>query len=293
MKNYKIILFAFLVLPFLVTAQKKVKDTIPEKPERPAFESSFIIDNPTNVLFVKNTLEITMSHRFGEINDYRGDLAGFWGSSNIRIGFSYAILDQLTIGFGTTKDDRLQDFSLKGAILRQTRSNKIPVSITYYGNMVINASQRDNPRYDSPIPLKQHRYSYFHEIIIAKRFSSKFSLQIAPSLSHYNFVQPYMENDRFSIAFGGRYKVSPQTALLLDYSQPITQFDKDPDHPNTSYNYPGVSMGVEFVTSGHAFQLFITNLHGIVPQKNYIENTNDFFNGDFMIGFNITRKYNF
>ena len=40
MKNYKILLFAFLMLPFLVFSQEKEKDTIiKDKPERAAFES--------------------------------------------------------------------------------------------------------------------------------------------------------------------------------------------------------------------------------------------------------------
>jgi len=55
MKNYKILLFAFLIIPLLVFSQKIEKDTIiKDKPERPAFESSYIIDNPTNVLLKKN-----------------------------------------------------------------------------------------------------------------------------------------------------------------------------------------------------------------------------------------------
>jgi hypothetical protein len=279
-----------------MVSQEKVKDSVQEKPERPAFESSYIIDNPTNELFNKKSLEVQMSHRFGLINDPAvNDLAGFWGNSNIRIGLSYAVHDRLTVGFGTTKFDVLQDFNWKVALLRQTRSNKIPVSVTYFGNFVINASKRENDITDN-IPLKQHRYSFFHQIIIAKRFSPNLSLQIAPSISHYNYVEKYIKNDRFSIALGGRYKISPQTSILLDYSQPITQFDKDPSLPegsDVSLNHPGISMGVEFATSGHAFQLFITNLNGIVPQRNYMKNTNDFFNGDFLIGFNITRKYNF
>ena len=76
---------------------------------------------------------------------------------------------------------------------------------------------------------------------------------------------------------------------MFDYSKPITQFeDSDVD-----LNLPGVSLGVEFATSAHAFQLFITNYNGIVPQQNYMKNTNDFFSGDILIGFNITRIYNF
>jgi len=288
MKNYKIILFTFLMLlPLMVISQEKEKDSIVEKPERPAFESATLIDNPTNVLFNKNTLEVQMSHRFGLINGGTNDLAGFWAPSNIRIGLSYAIHERLTIGFGTTKFDRLQDFNWKVALLRQTRSDKIPFSISYYGNWTIDARTKQN------FDLDQHRYSAFHQVIIARRFSPKISLQIAPSISHYNVVESFMENDRIAIAFGGRAKISPQTSILLDYSQPITSFGDDPDNPGVNYNHPGMSLGVEFATSAHAFQLIISNYNGIVPQRNYMKNTNDFFNGDFLIGFNITRNYNF
>ncbi|NOY48375.1 MAG: hypothetical protein GXO84_09325 [Chlorobi bacterium] len=286
MKNLKKILIAFLIIPLTIFSQQKEKDSIIDKPQRPAFESSTIINNQTNVLYTKNTLEIQMSHRFGLINGGENDLAGFWAPSNIRIGLSYTILDRVTIGYGTTKFDRLQDFNLKVALLRQTRSDKIPVSITYFGNATINAKKKEN------FNLKQDRYSYFNQIIIARRFSPKFSLQIAPSISHYNLVETFMENDRIAVAVGGRYKISSNTSIMFDYSQPITQWD-DPDRPDVDFNLPGISLGVEFGTSGHAFQLFITNYNGIVPQKNYMFNQNDFFKGDFLIGFNITRLYNF
>jgi len=286
MKNFKIILIAFLILPACVFSQQKGKDSIIDKPQRPAFESSTIINNQTNVLYTKNTFEIQMSHRFGLINGGENDLAGFWAPSNIRIGLSYTILDRVTIGYGTTKFDRLQDFNLKVALLGQTRSDKIPVSITYFGNATINAKKKEN------FNLKQDRYSYFNQIIIARRFSPKFSLQIAPSISHYNLVETFMENDRIAVAVGGRYKISSNTSIMFDYSQPLTQWD-DPDRPDVDFNLPGISLGVEFGTSGHAFQLFITNYNGIVPQKNYMFNQNDFFKGDVLIGFNITRKYNF
>jgi Membrane bound beta barrel domain (DUF5777) len=286
MKKFKIILIAFLILPLFAISQQKEKDSIIDKPERPAFESSTIINNQTNVLYKKNTLEVQLSHRFGLINGGENDLAGFWAPSNIRIGLSYSIHERVTIGYGTTKFDRLQDFNLKVALLRQTRSNKIPLSITYYGNMTVNAKKKEN------FNLKQDRYSYFNQIIFAKRFNPKFSLQIAPSISHYNLVETFMENDRIAVAIGGRYKISSNTSIMFDYSQPITQWD-DPDRPDVDFNLPGISLGVEFGTSGHAFQLFITNYNGIVPQKNYMFNQNDFFKGDFLIGFNITRKYDF
>lgn len=293
MKKYIILLFIFLSVPFLAIAQeddsKKEEDTteVKEKPERPAFESSYIIDNPTDVVYGKNALEAQMEHRFGLIDfDKPGDLAGIYGpGANIRLGISYSILDRLTLGYGYTKNQRLQDFNLKYAILRQTRSNKMPVNVTYFGNFTYNSS--DQKTTQPLINYNQDRFSYFNQIIISRRFSSNFSMQIAPSISHYNLVEEGMNNDLFAVAIGGRYKVTPNTALLFDYSQPLSNFDK-PYNPEA-----GISLGVEFATSAHAFQLFISNYSGIVPQQNYMWNQNDFFGGDILLGFNITRVYNF
>ena len=282
MKNYKILLLAFLMLPFIGYTQEEdtEKEVVKEKLERDAFESSNIIDNPTNVLLGKNALEVQMQHRFGTINGGDNDMAGFWAPSNIRIALSYGITDWLTIGYGTTKFNRLQDFSWKVALLRQTRSNSMPISVSYYGNFTIDARSKEN------FNMIQDRYSYFNQLIIAKRFSSEISFQIAPSVSHYNLVDPTMKKDLVTVAIGGRVKISPQTSILVDYSQPITQFDANQPKP-------GFSIGAEFATSAHEFQIFLSNYNGIVPQKNYMFNQNNFFKGDFLIGFNITRIYNF
>jgi len=284
--NNGILLYALLLISCsAVFGQEEAKDSIAEKPERPAFESSYIIDNPTNILYSKNTLEIQMSHRFGLINGGTNDLAGIWAPANIRIGASYAIHERLTVGFGTSKFDRLQDFNWKVGLLRQTRSDRMPVSISYFGNFVIDARRREN------FSLDQHRYSYFNQLIIARRFTRTFSMQTGFSVSHYNLVEQRMRNDVIALALGGRLKVSPQTSVLVEFSQPFihhldgVSLDNDPK--------AGFGVGAEFATSGHVFQLFITNLNGIVPQKNYMFNQNDFFKGDFLIGFNITRKYNF
>ena len=289
MKIYKIFLLAFLVLPISVFSQEKVNDTIvKEKPERPAFESSFLIDNPTNVLFSKNTLEIQMAHRFGELNNDNNNLAGFYGSANIRIGLTYGIHERITIGFGTTKNKNYQDFNWKVALLRQTRSNKIPVSVSYYGNFAIDARSKNQGLFRNT----QDRYSYFNQLIIARRFSPELSLQVAPSVSHFNAVKTTTRNDMVAIAFGGRYKISPQTSVVIDYSQPLTEMRLD--NPQ-----PGISFGVEFGTSAHTFQIFATNYWGILPQENYMFNQKatgldkEQGSGQYLIGFNITRNYNF
>lgn len=67
--------------------------------------------------------------------------------------------------------------------------------------------------------------------------------------------------------------------------QPLTQLPLN--NPQAS-----LSLGIEFVTSGQAFQVFPGNYQGIVPQSNNLFNKSDYENWDFLIGFNIARLWN-
>lgn len=287
MKLYKSIFIALFALPMMLLAQEQ-KDTIAAvqedsiaavaevELERPAFESTSLIENQTNRVYGKGTIEMIMNHRFGLVTG-TNDMIGIWAPANIRIAVNYSITDRITVGFGTTKDKRLQDFSLKGALLRQTVNGKMPVSVTYYGNMTISALPKENFYHTSD------RWSFFNQIIIAKRFSKVFSLQLAPSYSHYNVIDAPMSNDLFAIEFGGRAKVTSDMSILLDVNQPITSQQIAPKS--------GFSIGTEFSTVGHSFQIFISNYRGIVNQESNMFNQNEFFEGDFAIGFNISRTW--
>lgn len=283
-------MLAFLILPLSLSAQDEdekedynvinplVKTT--SKLERDAFESSALVDNQTDKVYQKGTLEFVMNHRFGLVNNAPNDndLIGIWGSANIRLAVSYSFTDWMTLGYGTTKDKRLQDFNYKFALLKQTRDNKFPVSITYYGNYTVDARRKENFQYT------EDRYSFFNQIIISRRFTREFSFLVSPSISHFNLVENGFDNDVFALGFGARYKISPQTAIVAEYTESFS------DDITVE---PEVSVGFEFVTGSHAFQVFIGNYRGLNPQQNVMFNRNNFFDdGEFAIGFNITRLWN-
>jgi hypothetical protein len=87
----------------------------------------------------------------------------------------------------------------------------------------------------------------------------------------------------------------------MEYSLPIANFEENTASTNvTDFEaalnpVPGFSLGMEFVTSSHAFQIYLSTYNGIVPQANYFKNQNSFLDGfnDILIGFTITRIYNF
>lgn len=286
MKLYKIIFIAVFATPLMMMGQEQKDSTavstdsvaavVEVEYERAAFEGTFLIESQSNRVYSKGTLEFVMNHRFGLVNG-TNDLIGIWGPANIRLAVNYAVTDRITVGYGTTKDFRLQDFSWKGALLRQTVNGKMPVSVTYYGNMSISALPKENFYHTSD------RWSFYNQIIIAKRLSKMFSVQLGPSYSHYNVVEAGMYNDLFALQFGARAKVTSDISILLDVNQPITSHEIKP--------VSGFSIGTEFSALGHIFQVFVSNYAGIINQQSNMFNQNDFFKGDFAIGFNINRYW--
>lgn len=259
------------------------------KPVKNTFGSVWLMDNQTVMVPIKGTLEFDIQHRFGTVNNGSKDLFGLFAPSNIRVGLNYAPINKFFIGAGITKDRMQIDLNAKYALLQQTQG-KTPISVTYFTNMVIDARNKSNFRYGV------HRLSYFNQLIIARKITENFSAQVAPSLSWFNNVEAFvddkgdiqkkLENGHFAISFLGRYKISEKSALIAGYDQPLTQHNMNNPHPN-------ISFGFETTTSSHAFQVFAGNYYGIVPQSNNLFNKNDYREGQFVIGFNITRLWNF
>ena len=136
-------LFSFgLVIAQDEEAPKKKK----ERPVTEMFGSSLAIDDQTSVIPEKKTLEMQIQHRFGLIKDNGiSDLFGIYApSANTRMGLNYSILDNLMVGYGITRKNMYSDFQIKWAPLRQTRSGKIPLTITLYGNMAIDGRNESN-----------------------------------------------------------------------------------------------------------------------------------------------------
>ncbi len=291
MKNTLACLLAFVCLLLVtpVRAQDEQEGEKPDKPERPAFASAWWFDGQTGTVYNKNTLEFVINHRFGLINSGNGDLLGIYGPSNIRLGLAYVPIENLAVGFGYTKNKKILDFNAKYAILKQTRSGSMPVSLTYYVNMGIELQDGDNYLNSTD------RYNFFHQLIVMRRFNSKFSAQLGGSLTHYNAVKweqqtdgswQHMNNDTWGINLGMRYKVTSQTIVMLGYDHPLTQHAINQPKPS-------INFGVELATSSHAFQIFVTNYSRIQPQENYMFNQNDFGEGEWLIGFNITRLWSY
>lgn len=291
---------SFLFTSVSVFAQEEGDSTAPQKerPARPAFESGLLFDNATANTQASNTLEMIIQHRFGSMSNGITDLYGIWAPSNIRLGLNYSFLDNLVVGIGTTKFNKVQDLQIKYNPLVQTRSGSMPVTLTVYEVIGINATDEKNFGVNYKF---SNRMSYFTQVIISRRFNDKFSAQIAPSFTHYNSLDSTMDHDRIAISAAARFKFSPQSSVIIAGDFPL-QIQSISEHTsefndllkeNEELVKPNICIGYEVSTSTHAFQIYLGTAQNIIPQENIMFNKNDFFDGGIILGLNITRLWSF
>ncbi|MEI9935368.1 MAG: DUF5777 family beta-barrel protein [Ferruginibacter sp.] len=154
------------------------------------FKGTHIINFESVEVPGKHVLEFMIQHRFGDINSGINNFFGFDEGATIRFGLGYSYNGRLEVGVGRTSYEKLLDGYLKYKWIRQTTDNSIPVSVTLFGGAYCTTQQDLNAAVNGY--NKYHyfgdRMSYSSEIIIARKFSERLSLQLSPTYIHYNLV---------------------------------------------------------------------------------------------------------
>ena len=241
-------------------------------------------------------LDFRISHNFSEIGSGTShNMYGFNQVSNIRIALEYGINKNLTFGLGSSKGfgsaKELYDGYLKYKLLRQTIDNKMPVSVTLLGvasisGMKASTDSTSEVHYTS----NTERLSYCTQILIARKFSEKLSIQLMPTYIHRNLVAYGDENDFFAIGFAGRYKFTKRSAVVIDYYKPFSSY-RNALHKTGGYYNP-LGIGYEIETGGHVFHVSLINTGGLV-ETDFIPNSTTSWTKNFGVrmGFNISRWF--
>ncbi len=222
-----------------------------------------------------------ISHRFGELGD---DWRRFWGLDNatIRIGADYGVTDRLMIGLGRSRERGTYDMFAKYRLLRQrTGVSSFPFSATWFSSFSITSDEIPSSR-DNSVST---RIVYAHQLLLARKFGNRFSLQISPTLVHRNIVETEEEeNDVFAIGFAPRLQVSKTFALIGEY------FYVFPDQLADEFKN-SASIGFELDTKGHIFQISLSNGQGMIERYFITETRRPFALERLRLGFNITRNW--
>jgi len=250
--------------------------------EQNVFKGNRVINSHSVEMVGKKNLDFRISHRFGYLNTGTYELFGL-DQAYQRMSFPYGITDLINVELARSSVNKMYDGSLKVKFMRQAKGDKKrPLSIVYVANMAVqtlkpNSSQ--TPYYFS------NRLYYTHQLLIAKKFNERFSLQIMPTLLHRNLIDSMKyKNDVFCIGIGGRNKITRKTALTYEYFYVL------PGQINTVY-HNSLSIGFDIETGGHVFQLHFTNSTGMNEKGFLAETDGSWAKGDVHFGFNISRIF--
>jgi hypothetical protein len=310
-KTLAVLLLAVPAFLFAQDAETPAPATLPVKKEvRKTFENPVLINNQTVESMGKKSLDFTIQHRFGTIED-ENDMFGLYAPANIRMGLTYGITDRLSAGIGATKNKHYYDFNWKYVILRQTKPGGMPVTVTYFGDLARQAGSHMQFLNGDGKYTQSNRISYFHELMIARKVNSHLSLQAGGTWSYFNLIDTVstvdndMSRDYIGVSFVARYQFSPQSSIIAEFDLPITTWSTTTiTNTGTSingsvtelkkyYGKPNPGIGYEVATSGHQFQIFVCSAQGIIAQETRVYNSNAFFDKGVLIGFNITRQWGF
>lgn len=247
------------------------------------FKTSRLINGHTIEAPGKAVMDVKISHRFGTLNNGAYQLFGL-DNATMRMGLDYGITNSLMVGIGRSTYQKTFDAFFKVKILRQSSGKKkMPLSISYVPTLAIRtlnwSDSSQKYRFSS-------RLSYTHQLIIARKFSEAFSLQIMPTFIHRN-VSPLIAepNDLLAIGIGGRQKLTKRTSLNVEYYYMIPGY-KIKGTTNS------LSVGFDIETGGHVFQLHFTNTKAMTEKSFISETTGKWQKGDILFGFNISRVFN-
>jgi len=262
-------------------------DTAKTQRVQATFNSTRLINSHSIRTTQGGVLDLRISHRFGQLDDGFYNLFGL-DFASIRIGMDYGLTNRLTVGGGRSSYQKQYDGFLKYALLRQSEGEKkMPVSVTLLASVMFETDTAVT-KSEKSIPVKPNtadKFSYAYQVLIARKFSDAFSLQLMPSLVHENLVDSSSpSNDIFAMGAAVRIRLSKRSGIISEYYYAF---------PGTklSNTYNSFSLGYELETAGHVFQITLTNSTGMT-EKTFIAETRGQWNkGDIHLGFNISRVF--
>jgi len=246
------------------------------------FKTTRLVNGHTNENVAAGVMDMRLSHRFGAFNT---GIKNFFGldQATMRVALEYGITNWLMVGGGRSNYEKTYDTFLKAKVLRQSKGKRrMPISLSYFTSIQTKTIPFSDPNRTN---FFTSNIFYVHQLIFARKFSEGISVMIAPTVVHRNLVAKVTDpHDLYSIAIGGRMKLSKRTSINFEYFYQLPGTKP----PGTTDCF---SIGFDIETGGHVFQLTFNNSPTQVERAFIHETRGSWKNGDIIGGFNLSRVF--
>jgi hypothetical protein len=291
----KILLISFLIISsaFTLSAQdidpmsllQGLAEAPKDEPVIATFKATRLINQQTIEVGGTRSLDFRIHHHFGPFNSGAYDFWGIDGGASIRLGLEYSYNGRLQFGLGRTSYEKQIDGFLKYRLLRQSKSGSMPISVTLFSGAYRNGIKGLQIGGIDKFKYASDRLSFVQQIIIARKIDDKLSIQITPTMVHYNLVENLSDqNDAYFLGIAGRYKISNRTAITYEYGAKLLNYSE-------SKYYDSMGIGLDIETGGHVFQMFLTNSFGMTENQTFARTNSAWADRGFRLGFNVSRMF--
>jgi len=300
-KILSLLVFFLGLFAYAMAQEDSVKTETREAPTpkytRTTFNATKIINMQSTEIVTPGVLQFMVSHHFSYIWNKDGgsdNLAQFFGINsgfaNTYLSFDYSPLTYLNLGVAMAGSSKYEGWAKFKILRQQTGVRDIPVSIVWYALANVNAAK------DPSTEFTANKFTFMNQLLIARKFSNKFSLQFMPAWIHYNVV-PYgvnNSNEVFSLGIAGKYKATGKMNLTMEYARQLNMYENIISKNGAILNYyPDLlSVGVEISTGTHLFQFYVGNTTDASNIEQLTRNTSSIKKGQFAFGFTINRGMN-
>ena len=258
------------------------------------FRNTIHINTPTTTIPSRYSFEFQLRHWFGNIKADRTIVTDFLGtdlSANIQFGFSFPVGNTTMFGVNRTKSGKTFTLLGKQMIMRQHADNRYPVSLAVYADVGIQTTEFKNVApntyfEDGVTPFENkftHRLSYNTQLLISRKFGKHLALQLSPAFIYQNLVPAGRENFTTVLPVSGAVRTGMYSSLLFEYAYVINSHTENKLYP--------VSLGYEFGTTGHVFQIIASSSAGLLEGNIYTVEQYNYIKGEFFLGFNMKRTF--
>ncbi|GAB5555327.1 MAG: hypothetical protein Sapg2KO_49180 [Saprospiraceae bacterium] len=245
------------------------------------FRGTRVINGHSVEVLQEGEMEMVIGHRFGRLNGGAYELFGI-DQATIRLGLDYAPKSWFMLGLGRSSLGKTFDGYLKVQLLRQHKNGGSPLALTAISTAAYTSLRASDP--ERPLQW-QNRLAFTHQLLIARQVSPHFSIQLMPTVVHFNLVENRTDaNDRYALGASAKYQLNKNLALTSEYYYQL------PNQQREGTRNP-IAVGIDINTGSHVFQLHFTNAAGMI-EKQFISETNgSWLDGDIHFGFNMVRTF--
>ncbi len=246
--------------------------------EMAAFKGLQICNMQSTKLTSKGEWYMIVSHRFGDLTNGFDNFFGL-DDANTEIGGIYGATDWLSLGASRHTLDKVYELTAKYKLANQVKEG-FPVTIVGYNTMDINSKLE---KAIFPGIEFQDRLAFTTQLLVSRKFSESFSLQLNPIYVHKNLYENGIEKDNeFFIGSGARYKIAKRMSINLEYAARLSDC--------SIYENP-LTVGLDIETGGHVFQLVFSNSQAMNDVAVFSRPNGDWAGGPIYFGFNLYRVF--